>query len=378
MENPTPSTAGKTFPDDDNEGLRQALLRVTKPGNAALKENLEALRAELLSIADAIHQAEEQFQQREADLSQRDQELYTLLQQVSARQARLAERISPLLVPLLHQNARDDSVRFGEAIAPVIGPAIRHQIRDAKQDIIDALYPLIGQIIGKAISEALRELTRTIDARIRQQKSLGSRLNHMFARLKGVSEAEIALRDALPYRIHRILLVHRKTGLLLEHISQKGEREPDDLNIISSMLTAIRDFVHDSFTDDQGELEEITYGDQRILLEAGQNAYLAVAIAGVEPQGYHQLIRNAVNKINVDYEKEISNFDGDVQMLPDFRPVLLPVLLPEANSANTQNIPKLSRYQKLAVGLSLFAILFLLALLSFACLFTVRLWPLVF
>ena len=54
--------------------------------------------------------------------------------------------------------------------------------------------------------------------------------------------------------------------------------------LIGGMLTAIREFARESFgrgrTDT--ELDEIQYGDERIILQSGQYAYLAVVIRGVQ------------------------------------------------------------------------------------------------
>ena len=55
------------------------------------------------------------------------------------------------------------------------------------------------------------------------------------------------------------------------------------LDLISGMLIAIRDFVDHSFghlpTKDK-ELDEIKYGDERIIIQSGRAAYLAVVITG--------------------------------------------------------------------------------------------------
>jgi ubiquinone biosynthesis protein UbiJ len=408
------SSTGNPIAETEDEGLRQALLRMTKPASTALRENLEQFRAEFRDLSEEIKRAKTQILDREDGLARQDQELLAQIQRLENHQNQLEEklaqlerdsrsqldqasgqlhaelstlgqslqspeentsRLSPLLVPILHERAREDGVQFAEAVAPVIGPAIRHQIREARQDIIDALYPLIGQIIGKAISEAIRELTQKIDAQIRQQNQVQRRLNRFFNRLKGIPEAESALRDSLPYEAQRVFLIQRGSGLLIQYLSSTSEKETE-ADLIGSMLTAIRDFVHDSFESSQHELEEIVYGEQRILIENAQNVYLAVVISGTEPQGFHQLLRDTLNTLSLRYEKQLAGFNGEMEQLPNLESDLAPILAkPHVEESAS---PALSTKQKMGAAAGVLAVLLLLAALVLGCIFTVRLWPLVF
>ncbi len=196
-------------------------------------------------------------------------------------------------------------------IAPVLGDIIRRRIRDAREEMIEALYPIIGQVVMRAVSEAIRDLARTVDAQVRTSFSLRAIWWRLRARLGGASEAEIALRESLPFEVAEIFLIHRETGLLLWLVS----REPDaasDADVISGMLTAIRDFVCDAFgRGKSGELDEIEYGDFRILIEAAQHAYLAVVVDGVEPPGFRAEMRERLIEIQHAYEPVLRDYDGD-------------------------------------------------------------------
>ena len=56
---------------------------------------------------------------------------------------------------------------------------------------------------------------------------------------------EIVLTRSLGYRVEQVFLVHRETGLLLQHVARSDEVLDSDM--VSGMLTAIQDFVRDSF-----------------------------------------------------------------------------------------------------------------------------------
>jgi len=152
-------------------------------------------------------------------------------------------------------------------IAPLLGDLIRRKVRDAREEMIDALYPIIGQVVVRAVGEAIRDLVRTIDARMRSSVSPRALWQRLRARARGVSDGEMALREALPFAVSDVLLIHRETGLLLWHVSGDREGMPDS-DLVSGMLTAIRDFARDALGQDQeGQLDEIQYGEQRILIE---------------------------------------------------------------------------------------------------------------
>jgi len=204
-------------------------------------------------------------------------------------------------------------------IAPVLGDAIRRKIRDAREEMVEALYPIIGQTVVRAVSEAIRDLARAVDAQMRSSFSPRAAWRRMQARLKGVSPAEIALREALPFEVTEIFLVHRETGLLLWHLCRDPQASPDsgadsdpNSGLISGMLTAIRDFAQDAFgRGEEGQLDEIQYGERRILIEASQHAYLAVVVDGVEPPGFRAEMRQRIVEVEHTYEKVLRKYEGD-------------------------------------------------------------------
>jgi hypothetical protein len=62
-------------------------------------------------------------------------------------------------------------------------------------------------------------------------------------------------------------LIHRETGLLLRHVTSEPEALPDS-DLVSGMLTAIRDFVGDAVGGDPEsdvDLDAIQYGAEAIL-----------------------------------------------------------------------------------------------------------------
>ncbi len=208
-----------------------------------------------------------------------------------------------------------DKNAFVAMVTPVIGGAIRRKIRDSRDEMIEALYPIIGDMVVRAVSEGIRDLARTIDAQRRAAFDFPTMGRRLQARLGGASSAEMILRESLPFDVIEIFLIHRENGLLLWHISHDPEASPDS-DIISGMLTAIRDFVQDSFgQSSEGQLDEIQYGSRRILLETAQHAYLAVVIEGIEPPGFRAEMRERVIEIDHAHENVLEDYQGDATAL---------------------------------------------------------------
>jgi hypothetical protein len=248
-----------------------------------------------------------------------------------------------------------DKDALAATISPVLGEAIRRQIRDAREEMIEALYPLIGQLVVRAVQEAVRDLARTVDAQMRRSFDLRAVWWRIRARLGGASAAETSLRTALPFQVSEVFLIHRETGLLLWHVSQDPEAARDS-DLVGSMLTAIRDFAREAFgRRREGQLEEIEYGDERILLEATRHAYLAIVVDGVEPPGFRVEMRERIVEIEHRYAGILADYDGDAAPLAAVEGILSPL-------TSAPEPPKVSRPQKLLLaGAGSLAVLCLVA-----------------
>lgn len=315
---------------------------------------------------------------READDRSRDlkTEIEILQRRAQADSEGLIARVTPVLGDMIGRSIRDSRDEMAEALGPVMGEAIRVQIRDSRKDMVEALYPVIGETVQKAIGEFAREFQRNIDARL--QAAFGPRgvLRNTVARLRGVSPSQLAMRDSLPFAIKEIFLIQHGSGLLIAH-SHHSSAEIADSDLISAMLTAIRDFARDSFGHGsrEEELDEIQYGDQRIIIQSGRVAYLAVVSTGVEPEGFHARLRAFVSELHVKYEKTLRQFSGDPTMLPNLQPKIARLIAESTGGSGTR---PMSRRLKVGIGLGIIFGILLIALACFYLQFTIALYPVAF
>jgi hypothetical protein len=186
--------------------------------------------------------------------------------------------------------------------------------------MVEALYPIMGRLVTRAVAEAMRDLVRTLDLQMRNTFTIQGIGRRLEARARGISLAELTLRAALPFRILDIFLIHRESGLLLHHLAQEGEAMADS-DLVSGMLTAIRDFAQDAFGPaDDGQLNEIQYGNRRIVIEAAQSVYMAVVLQGFEPRQFRAQLRDILMDIQWQHARELRSYDGDVAPFADVEP----------------------------------------------------------
>jgi len=232
-----------------------------------------------------------------------------LEQEVNILQAEIAE---------LNRTINDKQTLI-DTLSPIVASSIHQSIIDSQEEMTEALYPIMGRLVTRAVSEAMRDLVHRIDTQMRRTFSFGSVARQIKARSQGVSEAELALREALPFQVCDLFLIHRESGILLQHISGAPENQTDS-DLISGMLTAIRDFVQDAFgQNNESDLDQIQYGETTILIETAQSVYLAAVITGFPPQNFRVDMRQLIYAIDLQFGPALHDFDGDASRFDETR-----------------------------------------------------------
>lgn len=341
--------------------LQNALDEVTSVSNP-LPKNIEKIRRQIQSLQDEINQAQKEVQSLQAGL---------------ADPHKVTEIMKLGIQPALEQGIKSDPVGYGDVIAPVISPAIRNQIRDSRDEMVEALSPIIGQTIAKAIAEAFQDFRRRLDAQLKQGFNFRQRVQKAGARLKGVSEADLLIRSAFSYTITHVFLIHRQTGLLLKQLARKDDIQ--DMDLISGMLTAIRDFAKQTIGQDEHDLEDIQYGNSHILIKTGQYAYLAAVVEGIQPAGYSTLLESSIHEINIRHDKVLSHYKGNMDQLPDFTPELKKILEPDPKELEPfSTTSEIGDQKKVSVWPVLIGFVVLLGIIAFGCVYSIKLLPVAF
>ena len=146
-----------------------------------------------------------------------------------------------------------------EALEPVFEKAFSSSVRKNPRELADAIYPIIGPAIRTSIAASIRDFAEALNQIVEKSVSLRSIQWRVESIITGKPFSEILMARSLLYSVEQMFLIHRKSGLLLLHVAANGS-VLKDADMISGMLTAIQDFLSDSFTDGGQELETIDAG----------------------------------------------------------------------------------------------------------------------
>lgn len=248
----------------------------------------------------------------------------------------VAKALAPEIAISIREQRKLDKNAIANALAPEMGRAIKEQIRLERDAMVDALYPVIGNTISKYLTEAIQN----INQKVANALSVEGVTRKVRAKIQGVSEAELILQESLPFTIPAIFLIHKNSGLVISEVQSSDDFSLES-EMVAGMLTAIRSFVNDCIVqiDDYSELNEIEYGDSKIILEVAGYCYLAVVIKGEPTKEFINKMRKTMSTIVLDYGESIENFEGDRQTVSETVHQLLESLIKSPLEKNSSRFP---------------------------------------
>jgi outer membrane protein OmpA-like peptidoglycan-associated protein len=322
--------------------ITELLLLKTDETKASLTRALSSL------IDEAIHQRNRQDQSK---MSAAIAEILptAIAYEVKHSPQTLAKAIAPEITVAIQEQIRLDPAAFSAALGPQMGNAIKNQIEVERDSMVDALYPVIGNTISKYMVEAVQSINRKIETTF----SVEGFVRKIRARLQGVTEAELILRESLPFSVQAVFLIHKESGLVIRE-RQANLEQPLDASMLAGVLTAIRNFVREctSKGDQSSELHDISYDASKILIEVAGYCYLAIVLNGDPSQAFIKKIRDSLGKIILKFGKPIAAYDGDTYSIPDGVNPILETLLLSAKPDKRSKFPV-----SLAVALGLLLML---------------------
>jgi outer membrane protein OmpA-like peptidoglycan-associated protein len=134
-------------------------------------------------------------------------------------------------------------------------------------------------------------------------------------------------------------LIHRETGLLIQH-SHLEEIDVGDSDAVSAMLTAIQDFIRDSFTAEKTEeLDSVEIGEYTVWIERGPHAILACVIRGIAPITFkNNIMRPLLENMHARYGLLLEQFSGDSEPLQPCQPMLQNALKVEQKKSEKRRL----------------------------------------
>ncbi len=232
-----------------------------------------------------------------------------------------AHEVGEVLPQVLLRHSHDPAV--ARALTPAVERAVTSSVRRNPKPLADALFPIMGPAIRKAVAASLAGMIESLNRTLEHAFSRQSIHWRLEAMRTGKSFAEVVLLKTLLFRVEQVLLIDRNTGLLLQH-AHTGAAGMKDADMVSGMLTAIRDFVQDSFrvegdaggagvSDDT--MESLKVGDLAVWIETGPHAILAAVIRGTAPRDFRRVLQQTVETIHLEFGEALESFNGDASTL---------------------------------------------------------------
>lgn len=291
-------------PSDELEALRRLLLQ---PEQDALEE--------LLSPGEKVRQLAEHLPEGMSRRAREDKALQNTL-------APILEEVLPILV-------RRNPKLLAEILYPVMLPAIRRAVASMFASLVQGFNQTLDQVFSpRGIRWRLEALTT------------------------GKPFGEVVLSHTLLYQVEQVLLIQRDSGLLLVHSVAEGVKVQDGA-MVSGMLTAIGDFVHDSFDPEAG-LNTVDFGERKLVVEPGPLAVLAAVVKGSPPEELKGRLQDMLSLIHVQFNEDLGEFGGDPAIFDPAKP-LLEELLEARYQTQAHASTKRPPYFLIALGLILLA-----------------------
>lgn len=251
----------------------------------------------------------------------------------------MAEEVSAVLPEAIRQSADDETL--AEALSPTIERTLHVSVERDPQPIVDAVFPVIGPAIRKSVSEALNSLVANVNQTLEHGFSVKGLRWRWEAWRTGQSFADVVLRNTLLFRVEQIFLIDRETGLPMQHLTADAVQAEDGA-LVSGMLTAIQDFVHDSFElEDEETLHDFSVGNLSVWVDHGPHAALAAVIRGTPDPRMREVMHQVTERVHHQFRNAMVAFEGDSSTLDEARPVLEQALLAQYEAPSSRPSPAL-------------------------------------
>lgn len=219
------------------------------------------------------------------------------------------DRVADVISEAIEQRSKKDS-SLSKAFAPTVQPALHRAINKDPKSIADAIFPIIMPAMRAAINTAISDMVLSLNQLL--EKSLDPRaiIWRMQAWRSGKSYAEFILLKTMKYRVEQVLLIDRETSLVMA-LKNAPAIESQDPEQVSAMLSAISDFIKDSFSKNSDDnLETIRLGDFVLEIASTPTTVLAAAVRGMDTLQVKQQLTHTLDVLHSNHNDQLQGFDG--------------------------------------------------------------------
>lgn len=245
--------------------------------------------------------------------------------------------VGEVLTEALHDRQKSDG-SVNKVLQPLIEESVQHSVTHHSDRLVSSLYPLMGSLVRKSVAAFLTDFMEKTNQLIENSLTIKGLKWRIKAKQSGLTFAQYVAAQTFVYRVEHVFLIHRETGLLLNSVNLIDQTK-NDVDLISSMLTAINDFVGDSFmTNEDGlkeELQTVSTDNFNLLIKPGPSAIVVAAVTGNPPQQVNDQLQFTLEDIHRLYVDDLNQFTGDNQPFEHTENLLRDCLLSEQKVEET-------------------------------------------
>ncbi|MFQ6129139.1 MAG: hypothetical protein ACE5QW_09595, partial [Thermoplasmata archaeon] len=115
------------------------------------------------------------------------------------------------------------------------------------------------------------------------------------------------------YAVEDIFIVGNE-GRLIAHKTSRLHADRDE-DILAGMLTAIQEFIRDSFKEGGENLRKFEFGEKTIVVQKGSHIYAAAIFTGKTPKWAESSLEAFVSDFEKKYEFDKKKWSGDISQL---------------------------------------------------------------
>jgi|GEM_PF-6931098 len=241
-------------------------------------------------------------------------QLKELLNNIPFRTEKTAEVLSDAFRITAKKNPK-----LAKQLSPLIEQGVKSSIEQNPKEYVGILAPILGPTIRKYIANALSDFTESTERVIAQSLSIKRVKWWLESKRTGRTISDIYFYNTLKYKINHLFIIDRETGLLLLHADSEGDKDRS-ADVISGMLTAINDFVKDSFDIESKEhIGSIKIGDLTLRVFSGSRVILAAVHHGNLPIDVVEDLRSLLDQFHFENRTKLRSYNGDIEIFSSFQ-----------------------------------------------------------
>ncbi|OHD08015.1 MAG: hypothetical protein A2086_02090 [Spirochaetes bacterium GWD1_27_9] len=243
------------------------------------------------------------------------------------------ESVSNVLPQAIALRNRKDS-QLPKSLVDSTEKAIEYSIERDFTILSNILYPIIGSVIRKALQKFLNDTVQSMNENLEKGLTFQSLRWKIESIRTKTPYAEIVMLHTLAFRVEQVFLIHKDSGILLQH-TVNDNIQTKDADMVSGMLTAIKDFAKDSFNiKDEDSMNSINVGEYTILIEDGPYAIIAAVVKGIPDINFRNKLQNTIEEIHLKFGKQFQNFTGDIEEFNNSQELIKECLITEKKKKN--------------------------------------------